>query len=279
MDYNECKSEFIKTVESMARSVSTYQIVRDFAELTRITIVNQCTPFYSDDYEKRYMDIIKQYKSDEVTKFAHLFAMTQIAANDGYGDFLGETLMSMEMGNNHMGQYFTPYDLCRLNARMTIGEPSGSHRANGYFTMSEPAAGGGGMVIAAHEHATMQNIDMFAYCVELSDLTADLCYINLSNYRVPAQVVQGNSLSLKMGRCMPTPALCTDVWHYRLKYDQNKDAESDGKIYVTDNDKLSVDTGFKTMHELKNAMGKPDVECSQRLLIYSNVAFTDYKVN
>lgn len=216
MNYEQCKKEFIKTASIIARSLHRYDVVRDFAEMTRITIINNLTPFWSEDSEKQYLTTAGRYTRDDLNSMAHMFALVQIAYADRHGDFLGECLMELEMGNKHMGQFFTPYDLCLLIAKMTIC-PTEEQKRRGYFDISEPAAGGGAMVIAAQEIAKNESIEMFASCIELSHMTADLCYINLSCAGVAAQVIQGNALSMDMGRCMPTPALCTDTWLRRLK--------------------------------------------------------------
>lgn len=278
MNYEQCKTEFIKTIGSIDYSLSRYDVVKDFAELTRITILNQLTPFYSDDAENRYLEIVKNYKKDDLNKIAHLFALVQIALDDSKGDFLGECLMSLDMGSKHIGQFFTPYHLCRLNAEIILNDISESIKRKGYFDISEPAAGGGGMIIAAKELADFHKIDMFAHCIELSDMTADLCYINLSAAGIAAQVIQGNSLSMVMGRCMPTPALCSDVWQYRFKYPCNTDEITDS-VYITDGKNKSVDTGFKNMNDVLNIMGEPKLKCSERLFIYDGAAFTDYRIN
>lgn len=278
MNYEICKKEFIKNINNISHSISRYDVMRDFAELSRITIMNQMTPFYSQDAENRYLEIIRRYKKDEVNKICNMFGLVQLALNDHHGDFLGECLMSLEMGNHNIGQFFTPFHLCSLLAGINVTEPTEAMRLKGYFTISEPAAGGGGMIIAAHQQALSFNIDMFAHCVELSDMTADLCYINLSLAGVAGQVVQGNTLSGKMGRCMPTPALCSDVWHYRFKYECHTDEIADC-IYATHDENESVNSGFKTMKDVLNVMGEPSVKCSERLFIYDDVAFSDYKVN
>lgn len=277
MNYEQCKKEFIKTASSIARNLHRYDVIRDFAEMTRITILNNLTPFRSEKDEQHYLTIAGKYKSDDLNKIAHMFALVQIAYQDRYGDFLGECLMELEMGSKHMGQFFTPYHLCTLLAQMTIN-PTEAQKRRGYFDISEPAAGGGGMIIAGHEIAKSKNIDMFASCVELSHMTADLCYINLSCAGIAAKVTQGNTLSLEMGRCMPTPALCTNVWSHRFAFECNTDEISD-RVYVTIDDNESVDSGFSNMKQLIAAMGKPSITCSERLVIYEGAAFTDYKVH
>jgi type I restriction-modification system DNA methylase subunit len=212
--YDAVKKAFIKRCEDLSHVRSLHDVIRDFAELGRITIVNQLTPFYSQDAEDIYLKTIKKYNSDEQSQLAQMLAMVSMAHELQPGDFLGETLMELSMGRKELGQFFTPYSLCRLNAELTLSADSVNDK--GYVSLSEPAAGGGGMVIAAHHRATELNVDLYAHCVELSHMTADLCYINLSAAGVAAHVTQGNTLSMKMGRSFPTPALCTQQWSERL---------------------------------------------------------------
>ena len=212
--YDAIKKAFIKRCEDLSHVRSLHDVIRDFAELGRITIVNQLTPFYSQDAEDIYLKTIKKYNSDEQSQLAQMLAMVSMAHELQPGDFLGETLMELSMGRKELGQFFTPYSLCRLNAELTLSADSVNDK--GYVSLSEPAAGGGGMVIAAHHRATELKVDLYAHCVELSNMTADLCYINLSAAGVAAHVTQGNTLSMKMGRSFPTPALCTQQWSERL---------------------------------------------------------------
>lgn len=277
MNYEQCKTEFIKKASSIARNLHRYDVIRDFAEMARITIINNLTPFRNEDDEKHYLNIASKYSKDDLNEISHMLALVSLAYQNRSGDFLGECLMELEMGSKHMGQFFTPYDLCRMTAKITIN-PTDAQKQKGYFDISEPAAGGGAMIIAAQEIATQENIDMFASCVELNHMTADLCYINLSSAGIAAQVIQGNTLSMEMGRCMPTPALCSNIWTHRLAFKCNTDEIAD-RVYATVDNNESMDSGFMNMDQLINAMGEPFLTCSKRLVIYDGVAFTDYKVH
>lgn len=214
--YDECKKEFIKLASNIGRSFHRYDIIRDFAEIGRITIMNNLTPFYSQKDEDRYLHLVKKYDKEDLNNLARMLALVNMAYQDRNGDFLGECLMEMEMGNKDIGQFFTTYSVTRVCAELSV-TPTPDIIERGWMTVQEPAAGGGAMIIAANEIAKRHNVDMFAFCIELSHMTADLCYINLSSAGVAAQVVQGNSLSLEMGRCFPTPGLCTDKWIDRLE--------------------------------------------------------------
>lgn len=250
MKYEECKKEFVKLSKSIARQLHRYDVIRDFAEVSRIAIHQNLTPFGTTEDEDRYMQIIKRYERDDLNSFAKMMSLVQIAYQDRYGDFLGECLMELDMGNKDFGQFFSPYSLSQLCAEMTVQVPDDKD----WFTLSEPAVGGGAMVIAAHDMAKKKNVDMFAVCVELSHMTADLCYINLASAGVSAQVIQGNTLTMEMGRCYPTPALCNQKWNDRLYG-------------------VSVTTlGFDNIDSFISAMGEPDYKCND-YVEYSGVRY------
>ena len=239
MTYEECKKEFIKLASNIARNLHRYDVIRDFAEIGRITIMNNLTPYYSEKDEQQYFNLIKRYSKKDLNDLAKMLALVSMAFNDRLGDFLGECLMELEMGNKNIGQFFTPYQLSEVCAKLTVTlTPEVIER--GWFTISEPAAGGGAMIIAANDIARQHKVDMFAVCVELSHMTADLCYINLSAAGVAAQVIQGNTLTLETGRCMPTPALCTNEWRQRLNgFDVRE-------------------MGFDSLEQCIECMGEPD---------------------
>lgn len=278
MNYQECKKEFIKTANNIAPRMGRWDIVSDFATLARCAIINNSTPFRSDDYEKEYMRIIGKYEKDEAKGFSHMLALVYMAQSDNDGDFLGECLMEMEMGNKDMGQFFTPYSVCQAMAKMTLGDVSENAKRKGYLSFSEPAAGGGAMIIAsANELKTLHpGVECFAVCTELSSLTADLCYINLTASQIPAQVINGNTLSMEVFRTMPTPQLCTNVWSHRLSFPCSDEPAK--TIHLTPSEGgEKVDTGFTSMGDVATILGEePWLKCSERLHVFSQYVATDY---
>src|SRR3546814_12391124 len=93
-----------------------------------------------------------------------------------------------------MGQFFTPYQISRLMAMLTIDRPSLERAAaqNNFIEFNEPTCGAGGMIIAAaeairtlgfdparHMRVTAQDIDIA--CVQMT-------YLNCSFYAIPAKI-------------------------------------------------------------------------------------------
>ena len=58
-------------------------------------------------------------------------------------DFLGSLYMMCELGNDHAGQFFTPYDVCRCMAEITF-DPKLHPDMEGFISVSDPACGAAG---------------------------------------------------------------------------------------------------------------------------------------
>src|SRR3546814_18557708 len=112
----------------------------------------------------------------------------------------------LEIGSKDMCQFFTPYQISRLMAMLTIDRPSLERAAaqNNFIEFNEPTCGAGGMIIAAaeairtlgfdparHIRVTAQDIDIA--CVQMT-------YPNCSFYDIPATIIHGNVLDRKNDR-------------------------------------------------------------------------------
>jgi len=248
--------------------------------MARCAIINNSTPFRNDEYEKQYMSVVGKYSKEEANSFSHMLALVYMAQRDNNGDFLGECLMELDMGSKDLGQFFTPYDLCKLTAQVTMQDVDDATARKGYVTLQEPAAGGGAMVIAAKAFLAERrpDVELFAVCTELSSLTADLCYINLTASGVAAQVINGNTLSMEVFRTMPTPQLCTNVWTHRLSFAPVD--ESRTTIHITPQDGgTSVDTGCDNIDDAAMLLSEePWLKCSDRLHVFKDYVATDYVI-
>ena len=165
-------------------------------------------------------------------------------------------------------------------AEITLGDVKPEAMRKGYLSFSEPAAGGGAMIIAAASKLRVNHpgIDCFAVCTELSSLTADLCYINLTASQVPAQVINGNTLTLETYRTMPTPQLCTNVWSHRLAFPCPDGSAT--TVHLTPvNGGESIDTGIADINDAYTVLGEaPWLKCSDRLHVFTEYVATDYVV-
>jgi len=81
---------------------------------------------------------VKRYDREHIELMPQLLGITHDGVNAG-GDFLGTTAGELELLNGHMGQFFTPYEVCRLMAGMIVGDPNEAIEERGFVTVCEPA--------------------------------------------------------------------------------------------------------------------------------------------
>ena len=106
----------------------------------------------------------------------------------------------MEVLNARVGQFFTPYSVSRLIANMTLQDIGSVIAANGFVTMAEPAAGAGGMVLAAadalQENGFDPSMQMLVHAVDIAPLCFHMTYVQTTLRGIPALVQLGDTLRL-----------------------------------------------------------------------------------
>ncbi|WP_439635001.1 N-6 DNA methylase [Oceanicaulis sp.] len=156
-----------------------------------------------EHHENAYMAIVGRYEKrgqlDIIRAMPELMAPLVQQLPEGGIDFLGRAAGHIETLNKFMGQFFTPYDVCRMMAAIQLGDPRRLSGKKGFFTLHEPAAGAGAMILAAADHVEAQGLSvttsMFVEARDLSDLCFKMSFIQLSLRGIAAQVVRGNTLS------------------------------------------------------------------------------------
>lgn len=133
---------------------------------------------------------------------------------------MGQIFMELEIGSDHMGQYFSTYSLSVLAARLTAGYMHSQLEHKPFITFHDPAVGAGGLVNAFAEVLAEQGINyqdkLFASCIDIDATAAHMCYLQLSLLGIPAEVVIGNTLTLAVRRTYRTPMWYVGNWRGRL---------------------------------------------------------------
>lgn len=213
-----------KLVGELAHRHSAWQVFADFNEMAAISLSNAVDLAQRESREARYMEIIKRYKPNELAKFPLMLAALTDALEDETTDVLGKTFHDLELHNKWAGQFFSPYHLCRMMAKMTLGDEADIRRRienRGFITVQEPAVGSGAMVIALaqemremginyQQHLHVTTIDVDAKCVHMA-------YIQFALLHIPAVIVHGNTLSLEEWSHWYTPAHIVGGWKWKLK--------------------------------------------------------------
>jgi len=217
------QQEFVKLIRENADRHPVHEVFRDYCEMSAIALSNKVDMLNRAKRESRYLEIIKRYRPGEVHRFPEMFGAMVASLGLGFHDCLGELFMALELGDHWKGQYFTPFSIASLMARMTMGDVRDVIARRGFFTVNEPCSGAGAMFIAAaqavheqginyqqHMHATAQDIDLTA---------VHMSYVQLALYHVPAIVIHGNSLAVSEWDHWVTPAHVLGRWDRRLQTD------------------------------------------------------------
>lgn len=232
----QTQRELLKIFDDACYRHNRWQVWSDFVVMAAISISNTVDRSHFDAREKMYMSIVSKYNERELNCFAEMFARIVVAIDmNPDQDFLGELFMSLGLGNESGGQFFTPYSVCRAMAAMTFGEDlKAKVEKQGWVSVNDPACGAGALLIAFANECqrpgnginyqtsvlfVAQDIDLIAGC---------MCYIQLSLMGCPGYVVIDNTLtnpctSIDGRALIPkhgeniwyTPFYFRDVWHWR----------------------------------------------------------------
>ncbi len=191
------KKDIIKCINSISGKYSAYEVFTDWIRCSSLAISNSLNMFHGKvwrDRERTYMDTIKKYNRDEARMFPEMLGMLCETLEDNMEDVLGQIYMESGMGSKAAGQFFTPYHVSELCARLTLPMLD----ENGKYLLNEPSCGGGGMIIAAASVLKEKGInyqkDMIVVAQDLDWKGVYMCYLQLSLLGIKATVVQGNTL-------------------------------------------------------------------------------------
>lgn len=207
---------FIRLLESGGHSRSTREKFSDFLELCYCAVAKPCAPTEerADELEARYMKIVGRYHADELDMirevYPEMMGIMVSAVSFGGVDFLGRIAAELSALNAEQGQFFTPYEVSKAMAEISFDGFQDIIRQDGYITLSEPAAGAGGMVLAYADIVALSGFDlgttMLVQAVDVSTTAYQMCYLQLAFRGVPAHVIRGNTLSLETFESAWTPA-------------------------------------------------------------------------
>ena len=204
--------DFDKRLRSIADRHQLWRVFHDFCSLAAWSLDSVLV----QRREEAYLGVVKAYKPDEVRAFAELLGMVTLELEAEPRDFLGEAFMRLELFSHWGGQFFSPFELCRMMASLSIPEMP----ARGFLAMHEPAAGSGAMVIASALELQARGFDyqrqLFAEAWDVSDVAANMAMIQLSLLHIPARVVVGNTLSREVRDVYHTPAFHLGFWSAKL---------------------------------------------------------------
>lgn len=215
------QAALVKILRAVGYRHGPWQVFRDFVAMGAIALSNATDLIQQPEREAEYLKIVARYSKVEASELARGFAHVVMALEAGMCDFLGALYMRLELGDAWKGQYFTPYEVCRLMAAVTLGEQASQEvEKKGFVTVCDPCVGGGAMVIAAAHALLDAKINyqqhMHAVAVDIDMVSVHMAYIQLSLLHIPAVIYHGNSLSLEVWSVWRTPAHTLGFWDAKL---------------------------------------------------------------
>ena len=218
MTIDQARRQFISVFRDTARSLRRWEVFSDFITLaaSELDMARIRTPENIEQSRK----ICAKYSESDISNLHTLFCLMVCALEAKFHDFLGAIFMELELGDDRNGQYFTPYHVQSLLARLLMPDVDETIRREGFVTVSDPASGAAGMIVAYAEYLLEAGYNpsehMFGSCIDIDPVAADMAFIQLSLLGIPAEVVTGNTLTMQLNRVRYTPVYYINNFGKRL---------------------------------------------------------------
>lgn len=212
------QKDFESTLKSLSYSKDRGTVFSDWLEMAAITL--RQLPFNAgqlskdnsyQEFENKYLEVAGRYNREELNGFAKLTALTVEGIKTHPCDFLGDICSSLELTNEDAGQFFTPFTISTTAAKMTVGDVRQQVEDKGIITISDPASGAGGMLIAAAYEVAHQKIDPRSHvqfhAADVSRNCFNMTYLQLSLMDLQAVVQHCNTLSMEIWETRKTPQM------------------------------------------------------------------------
>lgn len=207
------RDELLKEIQRVGQTEGLNQAFTTFLEVSATSIAATMDPFNPEEREKRYREITAGMKPELLTAYARMLSLLYLAISehqDDPCDILGDIYHELRLNNEWNGQFFTPDNVCRLMAQMTL-PTSDLEGKEAPITVNEPTCGSGAMVIGAIWAMKMGHFDysdkVIFVAQDLDIRCVWMTYLQLTLYRVPAVVIHSNTLTMEEYSRWHTPYL------------------------------------------------------------------------
>ncbi len=193
------QSEFVKKFEDLSGRYSVRQIWEDWVIMSAISISNAVDLEHAEARERDYMARAQKYSRDELQVFSDLFSDFVVAMDvNPDQDFLGEMYMAVGMGNEHSGQFFTPYNVCKMMAKVCTPDIPARVERDHWIAVNDCACGAGALLVAFANECLSQKVNyqmsVLFTAQDIDYLVGCMCYLQLSILGCPGYVKIGDSL-------------------------------------------------------------------------------------
>lgn len=216
--YSNSNQSFITLFNSIAKHNHPYTVFSDFVTMSAISIHNAVNKL--ENLENEYLQIVGKYSKDDVDLFCKLLANFIDLLGIEPRDVLGSLYMELELDNSNTAQFFTPHELSILIAKLNYGDQLDNF-TKPFVTLSEPACGAGGMVLAFTNEMLKKGHNpaekLWVQAIDIDRLAGLMCYLQLALWNIPAQVIIGNTITMKFREIYYTPAHYLYHWDEKLR--------------------------------------------------------------
>ena len=221
----EMERDLVKHLRSVSRHQALWKTFSDWIEMCAITMSNAVDRNQAPKREARYREIAKRYEPADHEHFRAALQLVVQLLEAGPADVLGTVFMGQDLGSEARGQFFTPFEVSTLMARILHSDLVERARKE-IITLNEPTCGSGGMVIAMAQSLLESGVNyqtqMHCVAQDIDHTAVHMAYVQLSLLYVPAVVIQGNTLLVEANEVWFTPAHVLGTWNAKLR---QRDAE------------------------------------------------------
>ena len=194
------EKEFLNVFNRLCYSRSSWKVWADLISAIACSLSNVTDrlPEHFEKREKEFSQCIERLGSLEAPAEILNIIVTALE-NNPEQDFLGRMYMNLELGNHWKGQFFTPYNICKMMSMMTVGNVDKQIEKQGYISICDPACGAGATLIAAantmkESKYNFQNHVLFVG-QDIDRVVALMCYIQLSLLGCAGYICVGNTIT------------------------------------------------------------------------------------
>lgn len=216
---NDFEKQFLKKFNFLCQSRSNWQVWTDFITVSAITLANSIdkTSEVRDEREKEYENCIKRLGGVDIP--AEMFSIVVLALEENpEQDFLGSMFMKLGLGNHWKGQFFTPYNVCKMMSEINSINIEKQISEKGWVSVNDPACGAGATLISManilKDHKiNYQNHALFV-AQDIDRVAGMMCYIQLSLLGCAGYVVIADTLCnpLTGNILRPNPNKNQEIW-------------------------------------------------------------------
>lgn len=225
-------NSIVKLFETCRYKHDLYTVFGDWCECSAISMSNAVDLVNFQTREARYLEIARKYGSETMGTFSKIFGEVVMALEEKPQDILGMTFHALELHNKAKGQFFTPYPICQLMARITAGSAEDMQKViaeRGFMLAQEPAVGSGAMIIALTEAILEAGFNyqqlLHVTAADIDPRAVHMAYIQFSLLHIPATVIVGDSLAMRFREEWHTMAHVMGGWSAKLRHTRENGGE------------------------------------------------------